>query len=222
MEKFDKTSLNTVKRLPKRASYDQETIYSILDAAMICHVAFVEEGQPFIIPMLHIRHENRLLLHGSISSRLIHHIQDGNPVCVAVTIVDGLVLARAAFDHSINYRSVVLFCRGETIEDPNEKLEALQHFTEKLMPGRWNEVRGPNAYEVKVTAVASLIIDNASAKIRQGMPVDNAEDMLLPVWAGIVPIVEKYNEPQADPASPTSIPVPEYLREWLDESNSTV
>ena len=222
MEEFSQTSLNSVKRLPKRASYDQQTIHSILDAAMFCHVAFVEEGQPFNIPILHARQGIKLILHGSSSSRLMQHIKKENPVCVAVTVLDGLVLARAAFDHSVNYRSAVLFCRGRIVDKPDEKLEALRLFTEKLMPGRWEDVRPPNTNELKATLVASLDIESASAKVRQGMPVDSDEDMSLPVWAGIIPVNQNFLQPQVDPASQTPIPVPDYLQKWWDELNTPV
>jgi len=220
MDEFPRTPTNTVKRLAKRAIYDKKTIYAILDATMICHVAFVQDELPFLLPLLHARDGDHVLLHGSSSSRLMRHIQAGNPITLSVAVLDGLVLARAAFDHSVNYRSAILFCRGELVEEPGLKNEALRQFTEKLLPGRWQEVRQPSENELKATSIARLAIESASAKIRQGMPVDHEEDMSLPIWAGVIPVFEKYGEPQADPASQSAFPVPDYLQDWNEGLNS--
>ena len=215
---FPKTPKNTVKRLHDRASYDVKTIHSILDAAFVCHVSFIRDGQPFIIPTLHARSGERLLLHGSQGSRLMQHIQAGQPVCIAVTILDGLVLARAVFNHSVNYRSVVLFGSGEKIDDLQEKTEALRLFTEKLVPGRWVETRPPNKKELNTTAIVSISIDSASAKIRQGMPHDSDEDMDMSVWAGIIPVAERYEDPQVDPDSRSNVQFPDYLHRLISET----
>ena len=217
MENFPKTQRNTVHRLPKRAAYDRETIYSILDASLVCHVAFVQDEQPFLIPTLHARLNDKLLLHGSTNSRLMKHIQTGSPITVAVTLLDGLVLARAVFDHSVNYRSAILFCRGKLIEEPKLKLDALRIFTERLIPGRWDDVRPPNENEIKATSIANLEIESASAKIREGMPVDSEEDMKLPVWAGTIPIFQAYGIPQQDMTTIMTLPLPGYLDEMLKD-----
>ncbi|MEJ5198992.1 MAG: pyridoxamine 5'-phosphate oxidase family protein [Anaerolineae bacterium] len=195
------TAINKVRRLPKRGHYDQETIYAILDAAKVCHVGFVEDGQPFVIPMLYARAGNELMLHGAPASRLLKHIAAGRPLCISVAILDGLVLAKSAFHHSVNYRSVVLFGHGRSITDAGEKLEALRVLTEHLTPGRWAAVRPPNAAELNATAVVAVAIERASAKIRSGPPADADEDLALPVWAGVVPVCEVFGDPI--PASDT-------------------
>src|SRR5512145_2833816 len=168
MPHFAKTEKNRIKRLPKRGQYDRETIYQILDEALICHVGFVEDRQPYVIPINYARVEDRLLLHGAKASRLLNHIIAGHPVCVEATIVDGLVLARSVFHHSVNYRSVVLFGKGYPVEDEQEKLAALKAITEHLIPGRWQEARLPNRKELNSTRVVSIRIDEASAKVRMG------------------------------------------------------
>jgi uncharacterized protein len=211
---FPTTSRNRLKRLPERAVYDQETVYEILDAALICHVALVQEGQPFVIPTLHARDSGRLLLHGASSSRLIRHLQAGQEICVAVTILDGLVLARSVFEHSMNYRSVVLFGRGEAVQGEAEKRRALQLFTDKLLPGRWQDARQPNATELKATGVVSLLIESATAKVRTGGPEDPAEDLQLPVWAGVLPLHMVAGMPEAAENLSSSITLPNYLTEW--------
>ncbi len=187
--------MNKVRRLPQRGHYDRETIYAILDAAKVCHVGFVEDGWPFVIPMLYARTGNELVLHGAPASRLLKHIAAGRPLCVSVAILDGLVLARSAFHHSVNYRSVVLFGCGRSIEDPEKKIEALRLLTEHLTPGRWAAVRPPNAAELKGTTVVAVAIERASAKIRSGPPADDEEDQTWPVWAGVVPVHEAFGTP---------------------------
>jgi hypothetical protein len=188
MTDFTQTDRNRVRRLPDRGRYDRETIYAILDEALVCHVGFVQDGQPFVIPTLHARVGDALLLHGATTSRLLRHIAAGGEVSVAATLVDGLVLARSVFHHSVNYRSVVLFGKGELVEGDAGKLAALEAFTEKLLPGRWAEARPPNAAELKATAVIRIAIEEASAKVRTGGPKDDPEDLTLDVWAGVIPI----------------------------------
>jgi hypothetical protein len=188
MTDFDRTERNRVKRLPDRGHYDRETIFAILDEALICHVSFVQDRQPFVIPTLHVRAGDALLLHGATTSRLLRHIATGGEVCVAATIVDGLVLAKSVFHHSVNYRSVVLFGPGEIVEGDDAKLAALEAFTEKLLPGRWDDARQPNVAELKATAVIRIAIEEASAKVRTGGPKDDPEDLTLDVWAGVIPI----------------------------------
>jgi nitroimidazol reductase NimA-like FMN-containing flavoprotein (pyridoxamine 5'-phosphate oxidase superfamily) len=214
-ETFERTRRNRVVRLPERGHYDRESVYGIIDEAMLCHVGFVQDGQPFVIPTLHARLGDRLLLHGATTSRMLKHLQAGNPVCTTMTITDGLVLARSVFHHSINYRSVVLFGQGALIADPDEKMAALAAFTERLMPGRWDDAREPNRKEFKATSVVAIPIDSASAKVRVGPPKDDEEDLGLPVWAGVVPIRQVVGEPQAAPDLRDGVPVPAYITEYV-------
>lgn len=214
MTHFTKTEKNRIKRLPKRGHYDQQTIYRILDEALICHVGFVEKNQPFVIPINFARVEDTIVLHGAKASRLLKHIEAGHPVCVEVTIIDGLVLARSAFHHSVNYRSVVVFGRGGAIENEQEKLAALKAITEHLIPGRWQETRPPNRKELNATSVVSIRIDKASAKVRVGPPVDDHEDYGLPVWAGILPLQEMPLSPIRDELLREDIVLPEYIAQY--------
>ncbi|HLO30856.1 MAG TPA: pyridoxamine 5'-phosphate oxidase family protein [Anaerolineales bacterium] len=214
MPQFTKTDRNRIKRLPKRGHYDRETIYRILDEALICHVGFAVKGQPYVIPINFARVEDHIVLHGAKASRLLKHIEAGHPVCVEATIIDGLVLARSVFHHSVNYRSVVLFGRGCLLEDTLEKLDALKAVTEHLIPGRWQEVRLPNRRELHATAVVSIKIDEASAKVRVGPPVDEQEDYALPVWAGILPLQELPLSPIRDELLPEKIALPEYITQY--------
>jgi hypothetical protein len=195
MTEFEIVDRNKIRRLPQRGHYDHETIYAILDAALICHVGFVQDGQPVVIPTLYARDADTLLLHGTPASRLIRHIAGEQPLCISVALLDGLVLAKSVFHHSVNYRSVVIFGRGRLIEDAAEKLDALARFTERVAPGRWNAARPPNAQELKATAVVAVALESASAKVRAGGPKDDEADLNLPVWAGVVPIGEVYGDP---------------------------
>ncbi|RPJ25606.1 MAG: pyridoxamine 5'-phosphate oxidase family protein [Chloroflexi bacterium] len=214
MTEFTKTEKNSLKRLPKRGHYDRATIYRILDEALICHVGFVEREQPYVIPINFARIEDRIVLHGAKASRLLKHIEAGYPVCVEVTVVDGLVLARSVFHHSINYRSVVLFGKGRPVEGEQEKLSALKAITEHLIPGRWQEARLPNRKELNATRVVSIKIDEASAKVRVGPPLDEQEDYTLPVWAGVLPLQEQALSPIRDELLPKNVPVPEYISQY--------
>ena len=214
MTDFIRTDRNRIKRLPKRGHYDRETIHRILDEALICHVAFVVKKQPYVIPINFARVEDRIILHGAKASRLLKHIESGHPICVEATIVDGLVLARSVFHHSMNYRSVVVFGKGRLIEDQQEKLAALQAVTEHLIPGRWQEARLPNRKELNATSVVSIDIDEASAKVRVGPPVDEQEDYALPVWAGILPLQELPLAPIHDELQSAEIPLPEYVSQY--------
>jgi nitroimidazol reductase NimA-like FMN-containing flavoprotein (pyridoxamine 5'-phosphate oxidase superfamily) len=211
MTDFTRTDRNRIKRLPQRGHYDRETIHRILDEALICHVAFVDKGQPYVIPTNFARVEDRIVLHGAKASRLLKHIEVGHPICVEATIVDGLVLARSVFHHSVNYRSVVVFGKGRLIEDQQEKLTALQAVTEHLIPGRWQEARLPNPKELNATRVVSVQIEEASAKIRMGPAVDEQEDYDLPVWAGLLPMQEVTLPPIRDERLPGDIPLPDYV-----------
>jgi len=214
MTRFARTAKSRINRLPKRGFYEHQAIYQILDEALICHVGFAENGQPFVIPTNFARVDDMIILHGAKASRLLKHIEAGNPVCVEATIVDGLVLARSVFHHSINYRSVVLFGKGRLIEDEREKVEALRAVTEHLIPGRWQEARLPNRKELNATHVVSIKIDEASAKVRIGPPVDEQEDYILPVWAGVLPLHETPLLPIRDELQSESVDLPEYISSY--------
>ncbi len=177
-----------VRRLPDRGRYERAVIDDILDEALICHVGFVADGQPFVIPTIHARAGGVLYLHGSVASRMLRTLKGGVPVCVTASIVDGLVLARSAFHHSLNYRSVVVLGSAVEVEDETEKLRALHAIVEHIAPGRWDEVRGPSPSELRQTIVLEMRLDEASAKVRSGPPKDEEGDLALPVWAGELPI----------------------------------
>jgi uncharacterized protein len=177
-----------VKREPQRGVYDRETIDAILDEALVCHLGFAVDGQPYVIPTLHARIGDLLYVHGSAASRMLRHAASDARICVTVTLLDGLVLARSVFNHSIDYRSVVVLGTPALVEDVGEKREALHAFTDHIAPGRWEEARQPTDQELKATWILSVPLDEASAKIRTGPPEDEPEDLDLPVWAGVVPI----------------------------------
>jgi uncharacterized protein len=212
---FPKTKRNTVKRLPKRGEYDRATIYPIIDAALICHVGFVADGQPYVIPTIHARREDTLILHGSTASRLLKQMGSGAPLCITITHLDGLVLARSTFHSSMNYRSAVVFGRGRLLEGEAEKLAALELLTEHLMPGRWADTRQPTVPELKGTSVVAVEIESASAKIRTGPPADDEEDYALPIWAGVLPIQQQWGSPLNDPRLNVGIELPGYLVERI-------
>ncbi len=176
----------TVRRLPKRAVYDQAQIAAILDEGLICHVGFVVDGQPYVIPTAYVRADNQIYIHGSAASRMLRSLAGGAETCVTVTLLDGLVLARSAFHHSMNFRSVVVLGKARRVSDPAEKLEALRLFTNHVVRDRWEEVREPNEQELKATSVLALPLTEATAKVRQGPPIDDEEDYAVPVWAGVV------------------------------------
>ena len=208
---FPRTARTTLRRLPKRGSFERQTVYEILDEGFVCHVGFVGDGQPFVIPTAYGRAGDELYLHGARASRMLKALAEGSDVCVTVTLVDGLVLARSAFHHSINYRSVVVFGRARVVETDEEKTRALQAFTEHVMPGRWDEVRWPTPEELAATLVLALPLSEASAKIRTGPPIDDEEDYAMSVWAGVLPLRTSAGEPEADPRLPAETPLPEYI-----------
>lgn len=210
MEKFIATEKTTVKRLPKRGEYDRAAVYQILDEAFLCHVGFAVDGQPFVIPTGYARIADKLYIHGSPASRMLRSLAESIEVCVTVTLLDGLVLARSAFHHSMNYRSVVVFGTAQIVEAEAEKFEALRLFTEHIVPNRWNEIREPTAKELKGTTVLKLPITEASAKIRTGDPVDDAEDYDLNVWAGVIPLKIIAEKPINDALLNDGITQPEY------------
>lgn len=215
MSDFAMSKINRVRRVPERGRYDRETIYGIVDDALICHVAFVQDGRPFAIPTLHARRGDEILLHGATSSRLIRHVQDGHELCLAITLVDGLVLARSVFHHSINYRSAILFGKGYLVEGDAATMEALEQFTERLVPGRWADTRLPSGKELQATAVVAIPIETASAKIRSGPPGDDEEDYALPYWAGVLPVAQTFGQPEPDERLADGISVPDYIHDYM-------
>ena len=214
MSQFQPTDRTQVKRLPKRGHYDCETVYQILDTAFVCHVGFSVDGQPFVIPTNYGRSGDTLYLHGSAASRMLKTLSAGVPVCVTVTHVDGLVLARSAFHHSVNYRSVVILGTARLVEDRAEKMQALRIFTEHVMKGRWDDVRQPTEQELKATTVLALSLEEVSAKVRTGGPVDDEPDYALPVWAGVLPLETVAKAPEPDALRKNDPPIPSYLKNY--------
>jgi uncharacterized protein len=214
MSEFTPTPRTQVRRLPDRGRYDSETIYRILDEGFLCHVGFVVDGQPFVIPTGYARVGDSIYLHGSAASRMLRTLAGGVQVCVTVTLVDGLVLARSAFHHSMNYRSVVILGTAQAVEEPAEKERALAAFTNHVVPGRWDAVRPVRDSEVKATSVLKLSLQEVSAKIRTGPPKDEPEDYKLPIWAGVLPLTLKAGEPIADANLPDGAKVPEILKNY--------
>ncbi len=204
-----------VRRAPKRGQYDADTINQILDEALICHVGFNDHGGPFVIPTIHARIGANLYIHGSKASRLIRCAIENERTCITVTLIDGLVLARSTFHHSMNYRSVVILSRGTLIEDETEKLNALKAISDHMVPNRWDHVRKPNANELKATAVVQFDLNEASAKIRTGPPADDFDDYALPVWAGVVPMQQRFGQPSPDPKLAESVALPEHVKALL-------
>jgi len=204
-----------VRRLPERGRYDREAIDAVLDAALVAHLGFVSDGQPYVIPTLHARVGDEVYVHGSSASRTLRALGEGIPACLTVTLLDGIVFARSVFEHSLNYRSVVVLGTATPVVQRDEKLAALEAFTEKLLPGRWAEARPPTAKELKATAVLRLPLDEASAKIRDGGPEDgDTPDAELDVWAGHLPLAVTALDPVPDPALRPGIPVPPALRPY--------
>ena len=214
MEKLPQTPRTTLKRLPQRGNYDRALIDQILDEGFICHVGFAVDGQPFVIPTGYARVGDSLIIHGSQASRMLRTVGQGIYVCVTVTLIDGLVLARSAFHHSMNYRSVVVFGRATLVDDQAEKLVALRALSEHMIPGRWNDVREPNEREMQQTTVLSLPLTEASAKVRTGPPLDDEEDYDSTVWAGVIPLRLVAKAPVADPRLPAKSEVPKYADEY--------
>lgn len=205
------THRTRVKRLPERAAYDKKTVYSILDEGLVCHVGIAVADQPFVIPMTYARSGDKLLMHGSGGSRLMKALKRGAEVCVVVTHLDALVLARSAFHHSMNYRSVVVFGKASVIEDDEAKVAGFREFFEHVLPGRWSEVRELNAKELAQTALIELPLNEVSAKIRTGPPADEDEDYNFPVWAGLLPFELSAQPAEDDPKLAAGIDKPAYL-----------
>lgn len=212
MKKLSITEKTKVKRLPKRGIYDFESIVKILDDSFVCHIGFVIDEQPFVIPTCYGRKEDKIYFHGSVGSRMLKHLKTGSGICVTVTNIDGIVLARSAFHHSINYRSVVIFGKADEITETVEKTNALKIISEHILTGRWNDIRKPNEKELRQTSVFSLKLDEASAKVREGGPVDEKDDMDLNIWAGVLPLETFAKHPVADETLKENISLPEYLK----------
>jgi nitroimidazol reductase NimA-like FMN-containing flavoprotein (pyridoxamine 5'-phosphate oxidase superfamily) len=213
-ETFTPTQRTRVARLPDRGVYDREIIYKILDEGMVCHVGFAVDDQPYVIPTLYARAGDVIYFHGSAASRMLHDAASGVAVCVTVTLVDGLVLARSVFHHSMNYRSVVVLEKAKLVDEPKEKREALRAFTEKILPGRWDEARQPSEQELKATSVLRLPLTEISAKMRTGSPKDEPADYALPIWAGIIPLHLHADVPIRDERCDPAIPVPAYAANY--------
>jgi len=214
MSEFKPTQRTQVKRLPDRGAYDSETVFKILDEGLICHVGFSVDGQPYVIPTGFARVEDTLYIHGSAASRMLRTLAEGIQVCVTVTLLDGLVLARSAFHHSMNYRSVVILGRATLVSDSVEKVKVLEAFTEHIVRGRWNDVRLPTESELKATTVLALPLAEVSAKIRTGPPKDDPEDYQLPIWAGVVPLTITQGAPIADPRLNAGLEPPAYAKKY--------
>lgn len=211
---YTPTPRTRVVREPHRGIYDRATAYQILDEGLICHVGFIIDRQPFVIPTGYGRKEDNLYIHGSAASRMLRNLEQGIPVCVTVTLLDGLVLARSIFNHSMNYRSVVVLGTAVAVNDPQEKLDALRALSEHILPGRWADVRQPNERELKATLVMRLPIEEFSAKVRAGPPIDDEEDYAFPTWAGVIPMTLVPVEPVADPRLSVQMTLPQYVRNY--------
>jgi nitroimidazol reductase NimA-like FMN-containing flavoprotein (pyridoxamine 5'-phosphate oxidase superfamily) len=211
-ELFTPTEQTRVRRVPQRARYDRQTVYDILDTGLVCYVAFVLEGQPFVIPTSYARVDDQLYIHGSVMSRMVRSLSAGNPLSLNVSLIDGLVLARSAYHHSVNYRSVVVVGTAVEVTDTTEKIAALRALLEHATPGRWPQVRPPNERELRATAVLRIGIEDASAKVRSGPPIDDAGDYALPCWAGEIPLRLEAGAPVADPKLAPGVSPPDHPR----------
>lgn len=210
---FQRTEKTRLGRLPKRGSYDRETVYRIVDEALICHVGFTLGGEPYVLPTAIARIDDTVYLHGSRVSRMLQHLATGAPACIVVTLIDGLVLARSGFHHSMNYRSVVIYGRGRVLTGA-AKRTVLDTFVERLIPGRVADIRPITRKELNATTAIEYELNEASAKIRTGPPVDDAEDYDLPIWAGVLPLSLKPGRPVVDPDLKVDVPVPGYIRKY--------
>jgi uncharacterized protein len=208
------TPRTRVVREPQRAVYDRNLVNRILDEGFICHVGFAVDDQPFVIPTSYGRHEDVLYIHGSAASRMLRNVSGGTPMCVTVTLIDGLVLARSIFNHSMNYRSVVVLGTGTTIEDREQKLSALRLLSDHIVPGRWSEARQPNEKELKATTILRVPIQEFSAKVREGPVIDDEEDYAFPVWAGVLPLNLVTGDAIDDSRLAQGIEVPEYVKSY--------
>jgi uncharacterized protein len=213
-ETFSPTERTRLVREPHRGAYDRETIYKILDEGFVCHVGFTADAQPYVIPTMYARVGDAIYFHGSAASRMLRGVSAGLPVCVTITLVDGLVLARSVFNHSMNYRSVVVLGKASLVDQPGEKLEALHAFAEKILPGRWDDARQPNEKELKATSILRLPLIEVSVKMRTGPVEDDPDDYALPVWAGLVPLRLQTGPPLRDDRCDPEIPIPAYAAKF--------
>ncbi len=209
-----------VRRAPARADYDPDTVAAILDAALICHLGITVDGQPYVLPTLHARVDDVIYVHGSTASRLVRTLDAGHPACLTVTLLDGLVLARSAFHHSMNYRSVVVLGTARLVRGDQERLRALEALTDRLVPGRSAEVRGPSPQELKGTQILAMPLDEASAKVRTGPPVDDEEDHALDVWAGVIPLTLTVGAPEPDPRLRPGLDPSPVVTDWRPERDA--
>lgn len=206
----------SIRRMPARGSYDPETIYAILDEGLVAHLGVAIEGQPYVIPTVHARIGDTVYFHGSAGSRTLRVLSAGVPACLTVSLIDGLVLARSAVHHSANYRSAVVLGQARAVESPDERRIALRAFMDRLLPGRWDEVRAPSEKDLRVTSVLCMSLAESSAKVRTGPPLDDEEDYSLDVWAGVIPLGLRASSPVPDARLPKHIEVPAYVEEWVD------
>jgi nitroimidazol reductase NimA-like FMN-containing flavoprotein (pyridoxamine 5'-phosphate oxidase superfamily) len=211
MDDFTVTERTRAKRLHDRARYDRETVYAILDAGFVCHIGYEIDGQPFVTPTAYWREGDKVYWHGSAASRMLRHQASGAPICLTVSHLDGLVLARSGFHHSVNYRSVMILGHAKVVEEESEKIERMKVFIKGLFPGRWDELRPITAQELKATMVLYIDLEEVSAKIRTGMPVDDEEDYTWPCWAGVVPVLTRTGKPDPCPRLLEGIDLPDYL-----------
>jgi len=223
MEELQQTERTRLRRLPKRGSFDREVVNAIIDSALICHVGFVHNNAPFVIPTLHVRIGDRLYVHGSAASRMLHTAAEGIPLCVTVTHIDGLILARSAFHHSINYRSAVILGTATEIEDDDEKTRVLQALVDHVVPERWQQARRPYPKELAATSVLGMQITEASAKVRTGFGADDEEDYAMPIWAGVIPVKMTIGAPVPDDRVMSGIGIPDYVAHYRlpDERGNT-
>jgi len=213
MKTYPISNRNRVKRISNNSDYSKETVHAIIDEALFCHLGIIHDGKPVVIPTIHARMSDQIVFHGSNASRLLK-ISNNNEICVTITLLDGLVMARSLFNSSMNYRSAVIFGKGEIIKDHDERMAAFKSITDHIAPGRWNDARQPNNSELKQTSVVRMPIDEASAKISMGPPDDEDEDYALDYWAGVIPINQTYGEPESDPILQEGITIPDYLKNY--------
>lgn len=213
MKTYPISNRNRVKRISNNSDYSKETVHAIIDEALFCHLGIIHDGKPVVIPTIHARTGDHIVFHGSNASRLLK-ISNNNEICVTITLLDGLVMARSLFNSSMNYRSAVIFGKGEIIKDHDERMAAFKSITDHIAPGRWDDARQPNNSELKQTSVVRMPIDEASAKISVGPPDDEDEDYALDYWAGVIPINQTYGEPESDPILQEGITIPDYLKNY--------
>ena len=213
MKTYPISNRNRVKRISNKSDYSKETVHAIIDEALFCHLGIIHDGKPVVIPTIHARMGDHIVFHGSNASRLLKK-SNNNEICVTITLLDGLVMARSLFNSSMNYRSAVIFGKGEIIKDHDERMAAFKSITDHIAPGRWDDARQPNNSELKQTSVVRMPIDEASAKISVGPPDDEDEDYALDYWAGVIPINQTYGEPESDPILQEGITIPIYLKNY--------